>query len=345
LNGWTGTHAGGSNHRGLTNLTSSRELLYLSRADVEKVGMSMKDVIGVVEQAFVEKGLGKAQMPPKPSIAPHADSFIHAMPAYIPSMSAAGIKWISGYPDNYRRGLPYISGLIILNQPETGLPMAVMDATWVTAMRTGAATAVAAKYLARQDAESVAIIGCGVQGRTNLEALVTQFPGLRHVHAYDIRPKGLNSYASEMRKRFDLEVTKDRSAREAVRCADIVVTATPILKHPSPPIQGDWLQPGAFACPLDFDSSFAPSAFAAMDKLYTDDLQQQRHFVEEGYFLQMPQPHGDLGEVVCGLKPGRETRDERIMSVNLGLAIEDMSAARRLYGLARRKGLGQYLEL
>ena len=326
-------------------MTSRRELLYLSRADIEGIGMKMKDVIHVVEQAFVEKGRGRVQMPPKPGIAPLADAFIHAMPAYIPGMSAAGIKWISGYPANYKRGLPYISGLIILNQPTTGLPMAVMDATWVTAMRTGAATAVAAKYLAREDAESVAIIGCGVQGRTNLEALITQFPRLAHAYAYDIKPDVLGTYASEMRERFRVDMTECRSEKEAIQCADIVVTATPILKRPSPPIEGDWLQPGVFACPLDFDSSFAASAFKAMDRLYVDDLQQQRHFVEEGYFLEMPQPQGDLGEVVCGAKPGRETHEERIMSVNLGLAIEDMSTARHLYDLARKKRLGEYLEL
>ncbi|MAE61288.1 MAG: peptide transporter, partial [Planctomycetaceae bacterium] len=124
-------------------------VLYLSRADVEGVGLSMREVIDALERMFVEKGEGRVEMPPKPGIHTRPDAFIHAMPAYIASQSAAGMKWISGYPENQQKGLPYISGLLVLNDPETGIPIAVMDATWLTAQRTGAATAVAAKMLAR----------------------------------------------------------------------------------------------------------------------------------------------------------------------------------------------------
>jgi len=137
------------------------ELLYLSRSDVERVGMSMAEIIDAVEEAFLEKGRGKVEMPPKPGIHPRKDTFIHAMPAYIPSLEAAGIKWVSGYPENYKRGLPYITGLIILNDPETGVPMAVMDASWITAMRTGAATAVRVPVI--QEAAMTAI-GTPVSG-------------------------------------------------------------------------------------------------------------------------------------------------------------------------------------
>ena len=104
----------------------------------------MAEVVEVVEEAFQDKGHGNVEMPPKPGIHTRPDAFIHAMPAYIKSSEAAGMKWISGYPQNSERGLPYISGLMILNDPATGFPISVMDATWLTAMRTGAATAVAA---------------------------------------------------------------------------------------------------------------------------------------------------------------------------------------------------------
>ena len=129
----------------------SGEVLYLSKSDVEVAGVSMSQIIATLEKMFFEKGHGKVEMPPKPGIHTQPDAFIHAMPAYIPSLGSAGMKWVSGYPQNQAKGLPYIAGLLILNDPETGFPIAVMDCTWITAMRTGAASALAAKYLARPD--------------------------------------------------------------------------------------------------------------------------------------------------------------------------------------------------
>ena len=108
---------------------TSDSILYLSREDVESVGLDMRTIIDLLEQAFKEKGQGKVEMPPKPGIHTMPDAFIHAMPAYIPSMKSAGIKWVSGYPENFKRGLPYISGLLILNDVETGIPYAIMDCT------------------------------------------------------------------------------------------------------------------------------------------------------------------------------------------------------------------------
>ena len=139
-------------------------LLYLSRQDVEKVALDLPTIIDLLEKAFREKGEGKVELPPKPGIHTRPNAFIHAMPAYIPSLHSAGIKWVSGYPDNPQKGLPYISGLLILNDEESGLPYAVMDCTWITAVRTAAATAVAARYLAREDARVLGILGLGAIG-------------------------------------------------------------------------------------------------------------------------------------------------------------------------------------
>src|SRR5437867_1585856 len=182
------------------------DLLYLSRADVDRVALNMAEVIAIVEEAFHEKGEGRVEMPPKPGIHPQEDAFIHAMPAFIPALRSAGVKWVSGFPQNLQRGLPYISGLLILNDPETGIPIAVMDCNWITAMRTGAATAVAARYLARPDSRSVGVLGCGEIGRSNLEALLALFPALARVRAYDIDAAALARYVEEVRARFGLEV-------------------------------------------------------------------------------------------------------------------------------------------
>jgi ornithine cyclodeaminase/alanine dehydrogenase len=120
---------------------TEHKVLYLSRADVETVNLSMKEIIDLLEKAFLEKGNSRVEMPPKPGVHTMPDAFIHAMPAYIPSMRSAGIKWVSGYPENFKRGLPYITGLMILNDVDTGIPYAIMDCAWITAMRTGAASA------------------------------------------------------------------------------------------------------------------------------------------------------------------------------------------------------------
>ena len=182
------------------------QLLYLSQAEVAAAGPSMSEVIEALGTAFSEKGEGRSEMPPKPGIHPGGgDNFIHAMPAYIPAMQSAGVKWVGGFPDNAERGLPYITGLLILNDCETGLPLAVLDCVWITAMRTGAATALSARYLARAESAVVGVLGCGVQGRTNLEALNTLFP-LKRVMAYDVNTEAVRVYADEIGSRLNLEV-------------------------------------------------------------------------------------------------------------------------------------------
>ncbi|MFO7740772.1 MAG: ornithine cyclodeaminase family protein [Anaerolineae bacterium] len=323
----------------------NRELLYLSQADVESVGLMMPEIIELVETAFQEKGRDRVEMPPKPGIHPgEGDNFIHAMPAYISAMNAAGVKWVSGFPENHKRGLPYITGLLILNDPETGLPISVMDCVWITAMRTAAATAVAAKQLARPDSAVLGILGCGVQGRTNTEALNVLFP-LRKVMAYDVRQEAVAHFAEEISSRFDLEVVPVESPKEAVTGCDLVVTAGPILKVPHATIEPGWMDEGAFASLVDFDSYWHPDAMKEANKFCTDDVPQLEHYRSSGYFQDIPPIHADLGELVVGKKPGRETPDERTMACNLGLAIDDMAVAPAIYERACEQGIGTRLPL
>ncbi len=321
------------------------ELLYLSYADVEKVGLPMSEVIDAVEEAFREKDAGKTEMPPKPGIHTMPDSFIHAMPAFVEGMRAAGLKWVSGYPENRKRGLPYISGLIIMNDPDTGVPTCVMDASWVTAKRTAAATAVATKYLADPGAKVFGILGCGVQGRTNLEAVAAVSTELERVKAYDIDRAVAARYADDMKTSYGLDVVVVDEPRKAVETADIVVTAGPILRHPLPTIEAGWLKEGGFACPLDFDSYWKPDAMRAVDKFCTDDIDQLRYYQTVGYFSGIPAIHSDLSQIVTGKMPGRESSDERTMSMNLGVAIEDMATAIRVFESAKRKDIGTWLPL
>jgi ornithine cyclodeaminase/alanine dehydrogenase-like protein (mu-crystallin family) len=323
---------------------TEQKILYLSRADVETVNLPMKQIIDLLEKAFLEKGNGRVEMPPKPGVHTMPDAFIHAMPAYIPSMRSAGIKWVSGYPENFKRGLPYITGLMILNDVETGMPYAVMDCAWITAMRTGAASALSAKYLARPDSETIGILACGVQGRTNLEALACLFP-IKRAYAYDVLPEVQEKFIADMTQRFGFEIVGVKEPREAVVESDLVVTSGPILKHPTPTVEKDWLQPGACGSAVDFDSYWTAEALAQMDRISTDDHAQFQYYKSVGYFQHAPAPYADLGELVAGLKPGRRDEKERTLAINLGLAMDDMAVAPTIYQQAKEKGLGVELPL
>jgi ornithine cyclodeaminase/alanine dehydrogenase-like protein (mu-crystallin family) len=312
---------------------------------VASVNLPMAEIIRSLETAFREKGEGKTEMPPKPGIHPGGgDNFIHAMPAYIPALKSAGIKWVSGFIENSKRDLPYITGLLILNDVETGLPLAVMDCVWITAMRTGAATALSARYLARPESSVVGILGCGVQGRTNLEALRVLFP-VKKVMAYDVDAGIAQRYAKEMEARFGVEVVTVQKPREAVSGCDLVVTAGPILRKPHQTIRAGWLGEGAFASLVDFDSYWHPDAMKQAAKFCTDDTEQLLHYRQVGYFQDIPPIHADLGELVSGKKPGRQRAEERTMTANLGLAIDDMAVAPILYRRALEKGIGRKLPL
>lgn len=322
----------------------SEKILYLSRSDVAAVDVTMAEIISALEKMFREKAEGRCEMPPKPGLHPRPDSFLHAMPGYIPGLKAAGLKWVGGYPENPKRGLPYISGLIILNDPETGLPTAIMDCTWITAKRTGAATAVAAKYLARAESRVCGVLGCGVQGRSNLEALRVLFP-IERVLAYDIHREAQARYVEEMRERFNLDVIAAEEPRRAVADCDIVVTAGPILKTPHATIQPGWMAKGAFASLVDFDSYWDRAALQEVDKFCTDDLPQLEYYRSLGYFQGIPPIYAELAELVAGRKPGRLRSEERTMTCNLGLALDDMATAPLVYRKALEKGIGTWLSL
>jgi ornithine cyclodeaminase/alanine dehydrogenase len=175
-------------------------------------------------------------------------------------------------------------------------------------------------------------------------ALSTLFP-IKRVYAYDTGPDTQRRYVEEMTATLGVEVIGVKEPREAVVESDLVVTSGPILKHPTPAIQKDWLRPGAFGSAVDFDSYWTAGALAQIDKLATDDHAQFQYYRQVGYFQSTPDPYADLGELAAGLKPGRDRRDERILAMNLGLALDDMAVAPEIYRRARERGLGTWLPL
>jgi len=332
----------------LAQKMTSMELRYLSRADVESLKMSMKEVLEAVENGFRLKGQGKTEMPPKPGIHPRPDCFIHAMPAYIQGLESAGLKWVSGYPPNVAKGLPYITGLLLLNDPDTGIPIAVMDCAWITAMRTGASVGLSAKYLAKRDSKVAGIVGCGVQARTSLMALVETAPGLKQVRCNDLYPQAARKFIDELGAKFGrLDFKVCDTAAEAAAGADVVVTAIPIVVDPKPPLDAGMLAPGGLAVALDYDSAWTSAAMRQCDKFVSDDVAQLLETKAHGvYFKGIPRNiHADLGELAAGLKKGRSDARERIFSMNMGIAVDDMATAKVLYQRAVEGNVGVRLPL
>lgn len=323
------------------------EITYLSREDVECLGMTMKEVLDAVDNGFRLKGLGKTEMPPKPGIHPKEDCFIHAMPAYVQEVEAAGLKWVSGFPPNPRKGLPYISGLLVLNDPETGLPIAVMDCGWITAMRTGASAGISAKYLANKASSVAAILGCGVQARTSLMALVDTLPKLTGVRCNDLYPDATSRFIDDMSALFpNLSFINCGSPAEMIDGADVVVTAIPIVQEPTPPLDAGMLKSGGLAVSLDYDSAWTSAAMNECDKFCSDDIGQLLSTKEHSvYFGGIPDIYADLGELAAGRKPGRANDEERIFSMNMGIAVDDMVTAKVIYHKALDRGVGIRLPL
>jgi ornithine cyclodeaminase/alanine dehydrogenase len=181
-------------------------LLYLSRDDLESLGIGMLEVVEAVRRGCAAKGRGEVVMPPKLSLHGTGDAYSQVMAATLPGDGGLGAKWVTLFPDNVARGLPITNGLVVLSNPETGLPAAVMDAGAITAWRTGASVGVAARYLARPEAACVGVLGCGVQARAAVRALAAVLPGLRAVRCHDAVEAAVDAFSAELgAERADLE--------------------------------------------------------------------------------------------------------------------------------------------
>lgn len=320
------------------------EMLYLSQEDILDMNIPIREIIPLVEKGLKEHGLDQVENPPKPGIHAKPDSFIHAMPAYYRKLGIGGIKWVSGYPSNRELGLPQILGVMITNDMETGLPTAIMDCRWITAVRTAAVSAVTAKYCALKGSESFGVIGCGVQGRMNLTALKEITPTLMKAKAYDINPEASKRYKVDLEKETGVEITPVASVEEAAKGSDIILTATQRL--PKPLVKNEWFKPGALGMGLEASRAWYGDAILKADKFITDSWDQTVHFHEQGAFPEgMPKLYAELGEIVAGKKKGRENGKERILAINIGLALEDVIVADYVYKKAEKKGGYQRLTL
>jgi ornithine cyclodeaminase/alanine dehydrogenase-like protein (mu-crystallin family) len=312
---------------------------YLSRADVEAVGLTGTEVIEILDAAFRAKRDGGVEMPPKIGVHPREDAFIHAMPAYLSSADAVGIKWVAGYPDNQELGLPYIHGLFLLSDAATGRPLAVMDATWITEVRTAAASMLGIRALAERTVEAIGIIGCGRQGHVHLELAEAVYPGLRRATLFDRHPERAETLAAAHPQ---VEVRIAASADEIGPGSDVVITTCAIVRDPERPLRREHLADATVACAIDFDASLSEDLVGDATLFVVDDAAQYRYYREQGYFEGYPGDPVELCDVLdadAGRAPGLR------VFVPLGLALEDVAVAAEVGRRAAAAGLGRELPL
>jgi len=326
------------------------EVLFLSEGDCSATGLTMRETIKLIEEAFRARGEGNVLVPAKISLDMglfgEFGSWGNAMPAYFPSLKVCGMKWIGGNFENPKRHLlPSILGVVVLNDPETFAPLAILGGGWLTAMRTGAATAVAAKHLARKDSKTACIVGAGYQGRFQLLAL-NEVLSLDEVRVNDVDKGRMEKYVDEMGGKVSVRVRAERDLAEAVNGADVIVLVT---SAEVPLIKLDMVEKGCLICSLG-ETNLEFRATKAMDKIVVDHLEQSMHmgelakWVTQG-LLSERDVYCELGDIVIGRKPSRESAEEKILAVLYGVASSDIAIASRVYNMAREKGLGTRLGL
>ena len=316
--------------------------LILTAKDIEGL-IDIDLTLASVENSFQEHGLGQAIMPPKLYLnLPARGGDFRAMPAFVSGQ--AGIKWVSVYPGNRSKGLPTVIGTLILSQPSTGFPLAIMDATLITNFRTGAGGGVAAKYLALPDSRSLGLIGTGVQAATQLAA-VSRFFDLEKVLVWSASEESVDSFIT-----LNPDFPVEKASLETVCGCDIIVTTTP---SKTPIVRREWVKPGAHINAIGAD---APGKQELDPRILTDarvvvdDMAQAVHSGEVNVPIstgdyRAEDIYGTLGEVIATLKPGRESENEITVFDSTGLAIQDIAVAHELYIKAKEQGIGLEFDL
>lgn len=328
------------------------ETLILTDEEVKEL-ISMKEVMDKVELAFKEKGLKKVQMPAKTYIFYRKyNGDLRVMPSYLEELDVSAVKIVNSHLENRTKyNLPTVLAVVVLVDPKTGFPLAVMGGKTLTDMRTGAAGGIAAKYLARKDSKVVGMVGAGAQARTQLAGLLEVYGKLEEVRVWGLYGTG-DEFASEMRAKYSNigRIFSVKNVSEAVRGTDIVVTTTPSRQ---PLVMDNMLSPGMHFNCIGADAPGKEEldpAILKRAKIVVDDFEQASHGGEINVPLSLgiikkEDVWAEIGEIVAGLKPGREKMDEITVFSSTGLAIQDAVTAKLVYDKATKKGAGSFIKI
>ncbi|MDD1745362.1 MAG: alanine dehydrogenase [Candidatus Methanoperedens sp.] len=322
------------------------QILWLNKNDVESL-FDMKGTLKAVEEAFRQHGLKKVQMPPKLYLYfKKHNGDLRTMPAYLEEADITGVKIVNVHPDNPKKGLPTVMALVILNSTKTGAPLAVMDGTLLTDMRTGAAGGIAVKYLARKNSKVVGFVGSGNQAKTQLMA-INEVIDIGEVKVTSISEKSNLEFKDNMEKKVGCEITVKSSIREVSDC-DILVTTTPSRE---PIVKNEWIPDGTHINAIGADAPGKEEldpAILKRAKVVVDDIPQASHSGEVNVpiskkLITIKDICCELGEVIVGKKKGRVSDSDITVFDSTGLAIQDVATADMVYRKALEKKIGVML--
>jgi ornithine cyclodeaminase/alanine dehydrogenase-like protein (mu-crystallin family) len=319
--------------------------LILTRDDVVSVAPSLRAINDIIEDTYRLSGLGQAEVPVKMGVHPgRAHSFLHAMPAFVSGAKALGVKWVSYYPGISSQGLPDASALIVLNDPEHGHPVAIMEGMWITSVRTAACGAVAARHLAKPTARRLGLVGCGGLGSWSLRMIADIFPGIEEVHVASKTQNSREQFCADAAQYGSWRMVPVDRIEDAVADMDIVVSSVP--QGSERMIKGAWLSPGTLVSPLDVCSGWDDTAYGCVDWLVTDDVATLNSSVTTRRpDLDLPSDCVSVGDIILGQGPAIDREQSRCMFIPTGLASVDMTLAWEIYRRARAAGIGTEINL
>ena len=326
-------------------------LTYLNGVDIAELALTDDETLQAIESSLAAQGRGNCVIEPRVHLAPKAgvDGHFNVLRGAIGApLDLAGVKVVGDFVDNYKLGLPSELGTLNLFDPRTGVPIAIVNATAITDMRTGAITAIGAKYLARKDSKILGHVGARGTAYWNVKLLDKLFD-FDEIRVHSARPESRNAFGARLAQDLGKPVRVCDNWQDTVVGADIVVEATR-LREPTPMLKTEWIKPGAFVVPYGTMSAVELSLTDIMSKMVVDDWGQckggsfgsLRAHVETGK-LSAQTLHAEMGQIVAGFKPGRESEDETILFWHRGLSLSDIALGHAMLEKANRMGLGQKL--
>ena len=330
-----------------SKLRINQELLYLTRQDVLDLHLTDDEITEMTKEGMIAYSTGNAEMPAKIGIHPLKDTLMHAMPANMKTLSSAGIKCGCCFPENMPRfGYTQTTCTLILNDYQSGTAISFMDADYITRVRTAAVALLSCQKFARQDFKTMGMIGCGVQGKQQVAMVARAYPQIEKIYLYDRFESAQDALIAECQPYTKAEFVKS-DWEELARNSDVIFSAAYIPAVPNPQIKDEWLpKKGQTIIASDCHTHYEDVSIKAADKYYVDSIEEHELFVTYGmYPWGLPKITGETGAALAGMVPGRERADEFIFVNNVGMAVEDIVVARKIFDTALEIGIGTKMPL
>jgi ornithine cyclodeaminase/alanine dehydrogenase len=327
-------------------LNIGKEIWYMTQEEVMSAGLTETDILDLTRAALIAHGKKEYEMPAKIGVYPSEEVFCHAMPAYVPSSRAMGLKWIGCNPNNpakYQR--PQTTGLLLLNDILSGCPIAIMDCAWITASRTPAVTVLAAAAL-HPDAETFGMFGCGVQGSGHVRFVPHTLKKLKTITIYDVNEANMDRLIAEVQPKIAPRIIKGKSFEEVAKSCEVLSSATLIVQRPYGFVKRGWVSKGQTILPCDLNTFWDPAIAREADQYIVDSIEEHELFERIGYFPDgLPKIACETGELLAGLRPGRTSADELIVCSNIGMSVVDVVVGREVLNRALPHQIGHKLPL